>query len=514
MSCGLQTNVAPTRSLTPVTGGLLQRACACGQHTIGGGECDGCRKKAKGFLQRAAVNAVSPTIAPPLVHQVLKSPGQPLDNTTLDSFEPRFQRSFRDVRVHADSRAAESARAVNAEAYTFGSHIVFDRGLFQPWNTEGRSLIAHELAHVAQQNQSAIHTDSQLEIGAADDSAEREADHVSNEVLSNRAVSIGSSRRLAIRRRIRADRPADPIGQPASANQSGQQQTRGDVVEDYLRQLSPGGSPTVDRTSGEVAIGGEFCRRRGFFERVGRGIGSGFVEGGRIGAYFLGIGAVPGAIIGALIGGVAGIFGSDSQAEESSTPTGSTCLCDLLTSNNTWTIHVHNFRDPLTIGGGVVTEPMTSNLNRQARSGFVVVPTPDSSRTFGAATMSGRLENYDPWIILGHELCGHAWRQDRMAPGESEEGVVQGEHLRHHNTVERENLIRAEHQMEARGFRIRDPYCGESFSRSHDVPEAAPQFGRSQAGPGQGTRLEDCQRAREMYFPEQARRYRVDQRIP
>ncbi len=39
--------------------GLLQRQCACGTHTIGGGECDTCRKKHESsFLQRTAITVV------------------------------------------------------------------------------------------------------------------------------------------------------------------------------------------------------------------------------------------------------------------------------------------------------------------------------------------------------------------------------------------------------------------------------------------------------------------------
>jgi len=355
---------------------------------------------------------------------------------------------------------------------------------------------------------------NELKIGEPNDVAEREADRVSENVIADGSVTVGYESDKRLRRRLKAARPNDPISQSAALNQTSQQQTNGDVVEDYLRRLSTEGAPTVDRTSGEVTIGGDFCRHRGFFERVGRGIGSGFVKGAEIGAYFFGIGAIPGSIIGGLIGGIAGIFGSDSKAEDSSTPTGSTCLCDMVNSQNTWTIQLQNFAAAPSSGQpGISREPATSDLDRHARTGLIVVPTPNSERMFGATLASGRLENTEPWLILGHELCGHAWLQDQGHQGESEEGVVQGEELRHRRTVERENLIRAEHGLEARGFRIKDPYCGESFTRPRESPTAPAVFGPSQEG-STGTRLDDCQRAREQYLPEQARRYRVDQRIP
>jgi hypothetical protein len=247
---------------------------------------------------------------------------------------------------------------------------------------------------------------------------------------------------------------------------------------------------------------------------MGRGFASGFMTGGRIGLYALGVGAIPGAILGGLIGAVAGLFGgSDSEAEDSSTPTGSTCLCDMIRSQNTWSIRIHDFPTPLNIGGGKVRFPVTSNLDRASKSGFVVVPAPDSPQILGAATVSGRLENDEPWLILGHELCGHAWLQDHANPGDDEEGVVEGKDFIHHRSVERENKLRKEHGMEARGFHLKDPFCGLSFGRDRNAPNAAPDFFTEPEG-SKETRLEECRREREKYFPDQARRFKVGERIP
>jgi hypothetical protein len=90
--------------------------------------------------------------APALVNQVLRTSGGPLEASARSFFEDRFQRDFSRVRVHADSVAAESARAVKARAYTVGRDIAFGRGEYQPATREGRRLIAHELAHVVQQS--------------------------------------------------------------------------------------------------------------------------------------------------------------------------------------------------------------------------------------------------------------------------------------------------------------------------------------------------------------------------
>ncbi|HEX8167995.1 MAG TPA: DUF4157 domain-containing protein [Beijerinckiaceae bacterium] len=98
-----------------------------------------------------SANSSAGAAAPPIVHDVLRSPGQPLDAATRAFMEPRFGRDFSDLRVHTDAQAAESAKAVNALAYTAARDIVFAPGQYDPGSTNGRRLLAHELTHVAQQ---------------------------------------------------------------------------------------------------------------------------------------------------------------------------------------------------------------------------------------------------------------------------------------------------------------------------------------------------------------------------
>lgn len=97
-------------------------------------------------IQRGAAETV-----PPIVHEVLRSPGQPLDASARAFMEPRFGHDFSQVRVHVDTRAMKSAREVNANAYTVGHNIVFGAGRFEPGTQEGQGLLAHELAHTLQQ---------------------------------------------------------------------------------------------------------------------------------------------------------------------------------------------------------------------------------------------------------------------------------------------------------------------------------------------------------------------------
>ena len=83
---------------------------------------------------------------PATVHEVVRSPGRPLERETRAFFEPRFGHDFSQVRVHADGKAAESARDVHALAYSVGPHIAVRDG----WPASPH-LLAHELAHVVQQ---------------------------------------------------------------------------------------------------------------------------------------------------------------------------------------------------------------------------------------------------------------------------------------------------------------------------------------------------------------------------
>ena len=90
---------------------------------------------------------------PAIVRSAIKAPGQSLDPSTRAFMESRFGNDFSRVRVHTDAPAAESARAVHAHAYTAGSHVVFGAGRYAPSTSTGRTLLAHELAHVVQQSQ-------------------------------------------------------------------------------------------------------------------------------------------------------------------------------------------------------------------------------------------------------------------------------------------------------------------------------------------------------------------------
>jgi len=134
----------------PVPDGRKETPCAA---CAGGGPtCPACA--AKNPLVQRRVNAPDPANldapAPDSLLQALGA-GRPLDSQTRAFMERRFGHDFGQVRIHAEERAAESAQAVNAAAYTVGRDLVFGAGEYSPHSRAGRQLIAHELAHVIQQ---------------------------------------------------------------------------------------------------------------------------------------------------------------------------------------------------------------------------------------------------------------------------------------------------------------------------------------------------------------------------
>ena len=195
MSARVQTQTKPSTaqaSFSSVSNGLLQRRCACGGTPGMSGECQECSKKKRLGLQtklkvneprdvyeqeadriasqvlaaptHPAVSGAPPRIqrftgqssasagmAPASVDRVLASSGRPLEPALRQDMEKRFGHDFSRVRVHFGAAPEKSAQEVNANAYTAGHNIVFASGQYAPGSSEGRRLIAHELAHVVQQ---------------------------------------------------------------------------------------------------------------------------------------------------------------------------------------------------------------------------------------------------------------------------------------------------------------------------------------------------------------------------
>lgn len=160
---------------------VLQRRCACGSKAESDGQCAECAEK-EGVLQRKSSSGRTGE-APPIVYDVLRSPGQPLDTGSRHFMEERFGYDFSGVRVHSDEQAHRSADETNAEAYTVGQDIVFASGRYSPNSEGGRELLAHELTHVVQQGFAGTGSAGAITMGKHDEH-ETSADATASAIVS------------------------------------------------------------------------------------------------------------------------------------------------------------------------------------------------------------------------------------------------------------------------------------------------------------------------------------------
>jgi hypothetical protein len=155
-------------------------------------------------LQRAAGNASVASFLgeereeerSPVKDVVGSGGGSPLDKETRQSMESRFGYDFSDVRVHTDARAGESAKAVNAQAYTVGTDIVFQPDKYSPQTHEGKHMLAHELTHVIQQKSGPVSgtpAPGGIQISDPSDSFEQQAEHTATQVMSAQPSSSPAS---------------------------------------------------------------------------------------------------------------------------------------------------------------------------------------------------------------------------------------------------------------------------------------------------------------------------------
>lgn len=184
----------------PAPGPVVQRRCACGGSAGYSGDCEDCRSRkliGRSIRKKPAVgnphdayereadrvaHAVMRTTGenrstgsghdrpissiqrrigrtdegaavtvPSIVEEVLASSGRPLEKDARAFFERKFGHDFGHIRIHTENRAAQSADAIDALAYTNGHHIVFAQGRYRPQDSGGLRLLAHELTHTIQQ---------------------------------------------------------------------------------------------------------------------------------------------------------------------------------------------------------------------------------------------------------------------------------------------------------------------------------------------------------------------------
>jgi hypothetical protein len=128
------------------------------------------------------------------VKQVVRSPGSPLDSDTRSDMEARLGADFGDVRVHTDGEAGASAKSVQAQAYTVGSHVVFGEGSYQPGSDSGKRTLAHELTHVIQQRSGPVDgtpADGGIQLSHPSDRFEQEAERSADMAMTNTPAGAG-----------------------------------------------------------------------------------------------------------------------------------------------------------------------------------------------------------------------------------------------------------------------------------------------------------------------------------
>lgn len=157
--------------------------------------------------------------------------GIPLPDNMRDELEQRFGTDLSDVRVHNDGAAHESAAAMHANAYTFGSDIVFGTNRFAPQSPSGKRLLAHEIAHVIQQRRGgaapALSSNAAHEHGAA---------AAANAFTGPGPVAVQGSTGVGVARDKSDEKtPADPLEELDALVDTAASAVAGDNV--FLRRL-------------------------------------------------------------------------------------------------------------------------------------------------------------------------------------------------------------------------------------------------------------------------------------
>jgi Domain of unknown function (DUF4157) len=126
----------------------VQRKCA--SCAAGGAPCPSCEKDKERVQRKAGSASPAGEVGADFAGHLRG--GAPLDGPSRAFFEPRFGHDFGSVRVHTGAEAADAARSIHARAFTLGRDVAFAAGEYAPQSERGRSLLAHELAHVVQQS--------------------------------------------------------------------------------------------------------------------------------------------------------------------------------------------------------------------------------------------------------------------------------------------------------------------------------------------------------------------------
>jgi hypothetical protein len=185
--------------------------------------------------------------APDKVRSALSRSGEALEPAVATDMSARLGADLSDVRIHRDAVASESAVAVNANAYTVGSDIVFQAGQYDPASPAGQRTLAHELTHVVQQRAGAVdgtEVGGGLALSHPSDRFEREASSAADRLMAGAAptpapapvtVARHATEDETAQRAIAIENVADDEEQPeeeGGAGLIGQRETDGEAEEE------------------------------------------------------------------------------------------------------------------------------------------------------------------------------------------------------------------------------------------------------------------------------------------
>jgi len=181
---------------------------ALGPEALMHGRTDALTPSAVMHLQKTAGNATVTAALeeqePSLVKDVVGSGGgAPLGGETREFMESQLGADFSDVRVHTDSKASESARSVQAHAYTVGSDVVFQSGKYEPESDSGKKMLAHELTHVVQQRSGPVAgtpAPGGIKVSNPSDALEQAADSSADRVMTGAAPQPAAASPASIQR--------------------------------------------------------------------------------------------------------------------------------------------------------------------------------------------------------------------------------------------------------------------------------------------------------------------------
>ena len=318
------------------------------------------RKPLTSFLQKKEAGTESSTASNALTWQIqsTRGSGNSLQKTTRSFMENRFEADFSNVRVHNDSTASQLSNELNAEAFTIGNDIYFNKGKYAPESQEGKHLLAHELTHTIQQNR-------------GDESIRQKEQFI--------------QRRLIIR----------PGNVPSTA---GKTTPFTAAVQSLLTETCPTGGITVNPASGVVSAKQAFCEWHPPL--------------------------LPGR----------------TQANISDTPVGCQCLCDIINNTETTTVEFVAGAAPATVPNVVGGVPRGF-----AGTGTGSPAVPVDPRFQGQYRINGKWVDIPFYLILAHELCGHALPFMTGTQVPIGRGPVGGVPPHERTSVDVERQIAAEH---------------------------------------------------------------------